>query len=66
MINVLLYIYDDATNEPHRIELFNDETISVTSSIQDINDISKIFTDFSQSFTVPATPYNNKIFKHWY
>ena len=66
MINVLLYIYDDATNEPHRIELFNDETISVTSSIQDINDISKIFTDFSQSFTVPATTHNNKIFKHWY
>jgi hypothetical protein len=66
MINVLLYIYDDATNEPQRIELFNDETISVTSSIQDINDISKIFTDFSQSFTVPATTHNNKIFKHWY
>jgi hypothetical protein len=66
MINVLLYIYDDATNEPQRIELFNDENISVTSSVQDVNDISKVFTDFSQSFTVPATPHNNKIFKHWY
>jgi len=66
MINVLLYIYDDATSEPQRIELFKDETISVTSSIQDVNDISKIFTDFSQSFTIPATAHNNKIFKHWY
>ena len=66
MINVLLYIYDTDNSEPQRIELFNDETISVTSSIQDVNDISKIFTDFSQSFTIPATPYNNKIFKHWY
>jgi hypothetical protein len=66
MINVLLYIYDTDNSDPQRIELFNDETISVTSSIQDVNDISKIFTDFSQSFTIPATPYNNKIFKHWY
>jgi hypothetical protein len=65
MINVLLYIYD-ASGEPQRIELFNDEKISVTSNIQNVNDISKIFTDFSQSFTVPATPYNNRIFKHWY
>lgn len=66
MINVLLYIYDDATNEPQRVELFNDERISVTSNIQNVNDISKVFTDFSQSFTVPASPHNNRIFKHWY
>lgn len=66
MINVLLYIYDDTTGEPQRIELFNDELISVTSNIQNVNDISKVFTDFSQSFTIPATPNNNKIFKHWY
>jgi hypothetical protein len=66
MINVLFYIYDDASGEPQRIELFDDEKISVTSNVQNVNDISKIFTDFSQSFTVPATPYNNRIFKHWY
>ena len=66
MINVLLYIYDDISGEPQRIELFSDETISVTSSVQNVNDISKVFTDFSQSFTIPATPYNNRIFKHWY
>ena len=66
MINVLLYIYDDISGEPQRVELFSDETISVTSSVQNVNDISKVFTDFSQSFTIPATPYNNRIFKHWY
>ena len=49
-----------------RIELFSDEKISVTSSIQNINDIGKTYTDFSQTFTVPATKNNNKIFKHWY
>lgn len=49
-----------------RIELFKDEKISVTSSIQNSNDIGKVFTDFSQSFTIPATDYNNKVFSHWY
>lgn len=50
----------------NRIELFDDEKISVTSSIQNVNDISKIFTDYSQSFTIPASANNNEIFKHWY
>jgi hypothetical protein len=49
-----------------RVEFFDDEKISVTSSIQNINDISKTYTDFSQTFTIPATKTNNIIFKHWY
>ena len=49
-----------------RVDLFSDENISVTSSIQNSSDISKIFTDFSQSFTIPASSNNNKIFKHYY
>lgn len=48
------------------IELFNDEKINVTSSIQNVSDISKVFTDFTQSFTIPATPTNNAIFEHFY
>ena len=61
---VALYIYVDGIAK--RIELFEDEKISVTSSIQNINDISKVFTDYSQSFTIPASATNNAIFKHWY
>ncbi len=49
-----------------RADLFPDENISITSSIQNSSDISKIFTDFSQSFTIPASNTNNKIFKHYY
>lgn len=52
--------------EGNRIELFNDEQIQVTSSIQNINDLSKTYTDFSQSFTVPASDANNAFFEHWY
>jgi hypothetical protein len=61
---VALYIYVDGIAK--RIELFDDEKISVTSSIQNINDISKVFTDYSQSFTIPASDTNNEIFKYWY
>jgi len=65
MIEVGLYIFD-SDGVSRRIELYKDETISVTSSVQNVNDISKIFTDFSQSFTIPATASNNAIFQHWY
>ena len=63
---VALYIYDFDGQAVNRIELFNDEKISVTSSIQNFNDIGKLFTDYSQTFTVPASKHNNEIFKHWY
>jgi hypothetical protein len=49
-----------------RVELFGDETISITDTIQDVRDIEKVFTSFSQSFSVPASKTNNKIFKHYY
>ena len=66
MITVCLYIKDTVSLEYNRVELFNDEKISVNSSIQNVNDISKTFTDYSQTFTIPASKQNNKIFKHWY
>ena len=49
-----------------QLDLFNDEQIEVTSSVQNIIDIATVFTDFSQSFTVPCTPRNNQIFEHYY
>ena len=65
MNKVSLYI-KDSDGLFQLVELFEDETISVTSKIQDIRDISKVFTDFSQSFTIPASKKNNKVFKHFY
>lgn len=52
--------------EGQRLDLFDDETISVTSTQQNVQDISKVFTDFSQSFSVPASVKNNEIFQHFY
>jgi len=60
MRDVQIYI------EGKRLELFNDEKIEINSSVQNIQDIAKVFTDFSQSFTVPASTINNQIFQHFY
>ena len=49
-----------------RVTLFDDETVSLTQTIQNTKDIGSVFTDFSQSFNLPASPVNNKIFKHYY
>jgi len=49
-----------------RVDLFKDETVSFTQTIQNVKDIKKIFTEFSKTFSLPASKVNNKIFKHYY
>jgi len=64
MNTVILYI-KDTYGVYQRADMFKDETISVTSKVKDVKDISKVFTDFSQSFTLPASKENNKTFAHF-
>jgi len=52
--------------EGKRLELFDDEQIKVQSSVQDIFNIDTSKTDFTQSFTIPASENNNKIMHHFY
>ena len=49
-----------------RIDLFKDEQVSFNQSIQNIKDPAKIFTEFTQTFTIPASKTNNIVFKHYY
>jgi len=48
------------------LDLFSDEQISISLQLQNIADISKLFADFTQTFTVPASPRNNQILQHYY
>ena len=50
----------------NRVDLFKDETISLTDSIKNVRDIAKVFTTFTKSFTLPASKNNNKLFQHYY
>ncbi len=49
-----------------RVDLFKDESVSITQSIQNVKDIAKIFTDFTKTFTLPASKTNNILFRHYY
>ena len=49
-----------------RLDIFDDEEITINLSVQNVQDISKVFTDFTQGFTVPASPRNNEILQHYY
>ena len=49
----------------NKLDLFKDESVSITDSIKNLKDPSKIFTAFSQQFSVPASKNNSKIFKHY-
>jgi hypothetical protein len=66
MRQVDIWIENETPGVYEKIELFQDEEIIINSSIQNVQDISKVFTDFSQTFTIPASAENNRIFKHYY
>ena len=71
MQKLILYIQPQLRNTTTaqdfvRVDLMEEELISLTQVIQDVNDIEKIFTDYSRTFNLPASKTNNKIFKHWY
>jgi len=48
-----------------RLDLFSDESVTITDSIKNTKDISKVFTPFSQQFNVPASKHNSKLFRHY-
>ena len=72
MQKVVLYIQPQQTRVSTteedfvRLDLMEEDLISLTQVIQDVKDIDKLFTDYSRTFNLPASKTNNKIFKHWY
>jgi hypothetical protein len=50
----------------NRADSFKDESISLSLSVQNIQDIGKVFGEFSQTFSLPASKINNGIFSHYY
>ena len=64
---IAIYIEDPVDENSYmKLDLFDDEKIEITQKLTDVDKLSNVFTDYTQSFTVPATPKNNKVFKHFY
>lgn len=64
-VDVYIEVIADSNNY-EKLELFNDEEIQINSSIQNVQDLAKVYTDFTQSFTIPASLHNNRLFEHFY
>ena len=60
MLQLQLYI------EEQQIEMFKDESITLTQNITDVKELDAVLTDYSRTFTVPASKNNNKVFQHYY
>jgi len=52
--------------ESDKIDLFEDESVMYRGKLVDADNIEAIFNDLVNTFTVPATPKNNRIFKNWF
>ena len=65
---LILYIQSQFNNSDTltKVDMYKDEKVSLTMTLQDIRDIEKVRTDFTQPFTLPASDINNALFQHWY
>jgi hypothetical protein len=65
---LVLYIQSqfNDSNTLTKVDMYKDEKVSLTMTLQDIRDIEKVRTDFTQPFTLPASDENNRLFQHWY
>ena len=63
-----IWIKDYFSDDYIKLDLFpnGSETILVKSQLNNLEKLSNVFSDVSNSFTVPATPHNNKALRHWY
>jgi len=71
MQKVILYIQPQlrtttTAQDYVRVDLMEEDLITLTQIIQDVKNIEKVFTDYSRTFNLPASKTNNKIFKYWY
>ena len=48
------------------LDRFDDESVNLVDSIQDVKDISKIFAPFTRAFHLPSSPTNDEVFGFYY
>lgn len=46
--------------------MFEEISVTITDSIKNVRNVDKVFTEYSQTFSLPASKTNNKVFKHYY
>lgn len=52
--------------EGEKIDLFDDESILYRGKLVDSQDITALFSDFINTFSIPASTRNSRILKNWF
>ena len=60
-----IYVYVD-TGARFELDLYKEEPLKLTISVEDTKDLPRVNSAFSQSFRIPATQNNSKVFQWWY
>jgi len=55
-----------AFNELLPVDLFKDESVELNRQLKDLQDLSTVWTDYTQNFQIPASETNNIIFADWF
>ena len=63
-MNVQLYAYENGTR--YELDLYEEQPIKITLSAEEITDPTRVNSNFSRQFRIPATAANSKFFKYWY
>ena len=64
-MDVTLYLKRFDADGYIALDLFKDEKIEINLQIKNLTDISKVRTDFTQNFSIPCSPTNNKMFDYY-
>lgn len=62
---VAIYV-EYAPGEYDRLDMFDDEKITLKFKVKDSADIGKMFSTYSQTFTVPASDKNNRLLDYFF
>lgn len=65
-MSVEIYIQNPNNDRWEVIDLFEEESININYKLKDLSDIAKVFSTYSQDFTVPASGHNNKVFNYFF
>lgn len=65
-MKIEIFVQNPTNQRWEIIDLFEDESININFKLKDLNDISKVFSTYSQDFTVPASGNNNKVFNYFF
>lgn len=65
MVKLDIYIELDK-GEWRALDLFEDESVNLNMKLKDMADLEKVFSPFTQDFTIPASELNNNALRYYF